>query len=247
MMLLVLLAALADLQTPSEAHRVDVHLAARLWATAHKQNLIVVGGGAVDPALANGELERLAQAAGLKAARAGIFHVLAPPDLVASLPRRIAYSGGRRINVDFLRADAEKLMQLLADLDGKKIESQLSGVLSIRAVDAPVRDLAGWVAALAGAPLAVHPRKLAIGAAVLPAPATPPTQFCHQPPGVRLGCVANDKLRLDGVALGWALVSGDGAYSDLVRVGDRLGASRVVVRAIEPDHLELDGGARLSL
>jgi hypothetical protein len=250
-------AASLSISGPVTLRRMDVHAAVRLVTRDQPLNVMVVGGGEVELSLAPCEpeeaLARVAKAAGLEIARRGPFHLLAPPDVIAALPAKVAFGGGRRVDVDFLRADAANLLRLFGDIDQKKLDSQLGGQVSMFATLVGVRDIVGWLAALGGAPLVAGRRKLSIGAGALPVSSAPLQQLCVAAPDTlpaRLGCVANDQIELAGVAWPWALVRGPapgGVHMDVVRAGERLGLDGVVVRYVGADHLWLAGGGDLPL
>jgi hypothetical protein len=242
----------------------DPHHAARLVAAAFALDVLIVGGGAsVDAQLAtldgDAALARVADAAGLAVARRGTLRIVAPKDVLAALPAasaRAAVSGGREIDIDFLRADAANLMRFFGDLERREIKSELRGEVTIRARRIRALDLLALLAALGRAPVRASERTITVGAGALP-PAGGDTLLCDVTPAERtrmlpppkLGCVDPDTVEVVGlagpparlVALVRGRMAGDKTRrAAVVRAGDRLDGTRNV-RAVTPLGLDLAG------
>jgi hypothetical protein len=225
----------------------DVHSAARFVAEVYRLNVMVIGEGALprldlDAPDGKTALAEVAKTAGLAfGERRGIF-VLAP---AAKMPVTApATKTGRAVNLDFDRADAVKIGQLLEEVQSTHRNVPLQGSVTVVVRNRPAADVQALLFELA------HTTPEIAAARVEPPHALVQPCQAGDPRVIKLRCAATSSLELVALAVrGETRLAGLRAndHLEVVRKGDSIGNPAVRVTDVGPEGVALEDGKHYKL
>lgn len=252
---LAIIAALAVPEGAFRVDRVDAHRAAFFLAETYKVNVIVAGGTpepltlALTADKAEAAFQQLAKAAGLALAVEGRTFILAPAERVAALGKPRSAPGGRKVTIEFMRVDAARATEVIAEIDQAPLAAKLTGQVSLHLRNVPAQDVLGLLTRLAGA------------GAAFPTGIEAADEGCVRneadSSAGELSCVPTSTLEVAATSVvgkdrAMALLRRRGAVAGtrliaLVRPRSRVGEPMAIVESIDTDGVVLKDGTRLLL